>query len=504
VFKRVLIANRGEIAVRIIRTLRELGIESVAVYSDADKDSLHVKFADYSYALGGQTSAESYLNVPKILEAIKAFKADAVHPGYGFLSENDQFAEQVIKAGAKFIGPSPEAMRAMGDKITARELMIKNNIPVVPGSHEPLKSLDELKKTVKIIGLPVILKAAAGGGGRGMRVVRSEKDLDESFQACQREAQSYFGNPAVFCERYVENPRHIEFQVLFDEHGNGIHLFERDCTIQRRHQKLIEEAPSSYLNDAQRERLGEIAVNAGKAVKYSGVGTVEFICESPEKVYFMEMNTRIQVEHPVTEMITGVDLIAEQITVAAGKKLVIKQSDIGYQGHAIEVRINAEDPALGFVPFTGKIQGLRLPYGPFTRVDTHIYDGYEIPSFYDSMIAKVIVWSYSRNSAIQKMLRALAEMHIGGIVTTAKFHEALLTHKDFIKGNFTTQFIEQRWDEILELMTSTTIDKNDWIAAVAALAAQSAQQNSASANQNVQKSRSAWADLAAMEHTHRM
>lgn len=443
---RVLIANRGEIAVRIIRALRDLNIESVAIYSDADRYSQHVTMADFAVNLPGQTSTETYLNIPRLIEIIKATKADGVHPGYGFLAENSDFAEAVGNLGVKFIGPSVASMKKLGDKIQARSAMIENNVPIVPGVQHPLKDYQDLKKVTDEIGFPVILKAAAGGGGRGMRIVRKDEELQNSLEACQREAVAYFGNGDVFCERYIENPRHIEFQVLFDSHGNGVHLFERDCSVQRRHQKLFEEAPSAFLNSEQREKLGHYALTAARAANYEGVGTVEFICESPDKAYFMEMNTRIQVEHPVTEMITNIDLITEQIKVACGEKLSVTQADIVLHGWSMETRINAEDPAKGFLPSPGVVKHLRFPSGPFVRVDSHLYPGYEIPQFYDSMIAKIIVWGKDRNEAIARMKRCLSELEVQGVPTTAKFHSALLKNESFLSGHFNTSLIETEWD----------------------------------------------------------
>ncbi len=443
-FKRVLIANRGEIAVRVIRALKELGIQSVAVYSDADASSMHVRMADLAVRLPGRLAAETYLNIPVLLAAIKISGADGVHPGYGFLSENADFAEAVATAGAKFIGPSPAAMRLMGDKIAAKILMKKTGVAVVPGSDHPLKSAAEIKAIAEQIGYPLILKAAAGGGGRGMRIVRRDEELADSLAACQREALAWFGNAAVFCERYIERPRHIEIQVLFDEHGNGIHLFERDCSIQRRHQKLVEEAPSTFLNQSQRESLGATAVRAAKAAGYSNAGTIEFICESPEKIYFMEMNTRIQVEHPVTEAITGVDLVRAQILVASGEKLPLTQKDVILRGCAMELRINAEDPAMGFAPAPGRVAQLVFPTGPNVRVDTHMYPGYTIPSEYDSMVAKIIVSGANRSEVLARAKRALGELQVSGVPTTARFHEALLEHPDFIKGEVTTKFLEEQ------------------------------------------------------------
>ena len=455
-FKRVLIANRGEIAVRVIRALREMQIESVAVYSDADKESLHVKMADFAINLPGTSSADTYLNIPALLSAITDSGSDGVHPGYGFLSENADFVTGIESLeGVRFIGPSSSAMKTLGDKIAARELMIKSGVPVVPGVEHALGSVDELRDVVKAIGYPLILKAAAGGGGRGMRIVREDSELDEAFENCSREAISYFGNGDIFCERYIEHPRHIEFQTMFDGHGNGIHLFERDCSIQRRHQKLFEEAPSVYLNAEQREKMGEIAVKAGIAAGYCGAATVEFICESPEKIYFMEMNTRIQVEHPVTEMITGVDLIKMMINVCSGEPLPLTQDEISLNGYSLEARINAENPAQGFLPAPGVVKNIKLPSGPFVRVDSHLYQGYEIPAAYDSMIAKLIVWGKNRDEALDRMRRALNDMEIDGIPTTAKFHEALCEHPDFKTGHFTTRFLEETEEYFKKAYTKT-------------------------------------------------
>ncbi|WP_218110265.1 acetyl-CoA carboxylase biotin carboxylase subunit [Oligoflexus tunisiensis] len=446
-FNKVLVANRGEIALRIMRTLRDLEIPSVAIYSDADAGSLHRKYANEAIHLPGRASKDTYLNVDAILEAIRLTGADAVHPGYGFLSENAAFCAAVNKMGVKFIGPSDQAMHLMGDKVQAKNLMKKHNVPTVPGSDGALGSLDELQELAQKIGYPIILKAAAGGGGRGMRIVRQDAELKDSFEACKREALSYFGDGTVFAERYVSNPRHIEIQVLCDG-KRGVHLFERDCSVQRRHQKLIEEAPSRFLNQEQRTRLGEIAVRAALAADYEGVGTVEFICESPDRAYFMEMNTRIQVEHPVTEMITGVDLIQEQIRVAATGELRLTQDDIQIRGWSIETRINAEDPAQDFMPNPGQITHLHLPAGPGMRVDTHIYAGYTIPSDYDSMVAKFISYGADRDEAIQRMLRALAEFECDGVPTTAKFHEVVLKHPAFVSGEFDTGFLALHQKEI--------------------------------------------------------
>jgi acetyl-CoA carboxylase biotin carboxylase subunit len=447
--KRVLIANRGEIAVRIIRSLRELGIESVAVYSDADEYSMHRELADFAIRLPGRSSAETYLNQKLLFSALDASSADAVHPGYGFLSENQKFAQGVLDAKKIFIGPTPQSMDAMGDKISAKRLMQAHNVPTVPGSDGELASLESLEALVKEIGFPIIIKASGGGGGRGMRVVREVSALKDAYDSCRREAEAYFGNSTVFCERYIDKPRHIEIQVLFDRHGNGVHLFERDCSIQRRHQKLFEEAPSAYLNHEQRNRLGEIAVRAGLATNYNGAGTVEFICESPERAYFMEMNTRIQVEHPVTEMITGIDLIRWQILVAAGVPLAFKQSDIQLRGWAMEARINAEIPEQNFMPAVGTIETLHVPAGPFVRFDSHIYTGYKVPSEYDSMIAKLIVWGDNREEARMRLDRSLRELRTAGLATTASFHRRLINHPDFQNAELYTTWLENHIEDLV-------------------------------------------------------
>ena len=443
-FKRVLVANRGEIAIRIMRTLKDMGLESVAVYSDIDRDSLHVSLADYAIRLEGQNSVDTYLNIPKLIHCIRESYADAVHPGYGFLAENAKFAEAVEKeTKAKFIGPSPHAIQAMGDKIGARKLMKEKGIATVPGCDYALETLSELDSVVQKIGYPIILKAAGGGGGRGMRIVSRKEDLQEAFESCRREAGAAFANPAVFCERYLQNPRHIEFQILFDRKGQGVHLFERECSVQRRHQKLFEEAPSVFLNEEQRQRYGAVALEAARAVNYEGTGTIEFIGENPDQLYFMEMNTRIQVEHTVTEQITGIDIVSEQIRIAAGEPLRYKQKDIRLNGWSMEARINAEDPVKGFIPQSGRITRMHLPTGPHVRVDTHLYVGYEVPQNYDSMLMKLISYGQTRDEAAARMRRILQELLIEGVMTTAPFHEALLQNKDFLNGKFTTAFLEK-------------------------------------------------------------
>jgi acetyl-CoA carboxylase biotin carboxylase subunit len=497
--KRVLVANRGEIAVRIIRACRELGMQSVAVFSDADEHGMARQMADVAVRLPGKTSAETYLNVPAVIDAVRRSGADAVHPGYGFLSENEGFAAAVAATGAKFVGPPPRAMELMGNKIEARELMKKHGVPVVPGATHALADTAELQKLAREIGYPLILKAAAGGGGRGMRVVRTDAELEPAFSACQREAQAYFGNPDVFCERYIEQPRHIEFQVLFDAHGNGVHLFERDCSVQRRHQKLLEEAPSAFLDAAQREALGAKAVAAARAAGYEGAGTIEFICESPDKAYFMEMNTRIQVEHPVTELVTGVDLIAWQLRIAGGEKLAFTQADIKLHGWAFEARINAEDPSRDFAASPGRVAALRLPQGPGVRVDTHLYPGYEIPEFYDSMVAKLIVWDSDRPRALARLARALGELKIEGVPTTARFHEALLEHPEFRAGRMTTRFIEENSAYFAEQLAGALPPGSEArrLAALVAAVAWLEQQQTNGPQPNYEPSR--WLDAARME-----
>ena len=467
-FRRVLIANRGEIAVRLIRTLHELDIEVVALYSDKDENSLHVQLADYAYHLPGSQAKDTYLNIPLIIKAIQESEVDAVHPGYGFLSENIEFAEAINNnTTATFIGPNLKALKMMGNKIEARQFLSKYKIPIVKGSQTPLKSVEDLKEHAKTIGLPLMLKAALGGGGKGMRIIRSQKDLETSYDACQREALSYFGSSDLFCEKYIPNPRHIEVQVLFDKHKNGIHLYERDCSIQRRHQKLFEEAPSSYLNDQQRHDLGEKALEIAKLIDYEGLGTVEFICESPKKIYFMEMNTRIQVEHPITEMITGVDLVKEQIKSSQGDPLELKQEDIKIKGWAMEARVNAEDPSNDFIPTANQVTHLHLPHQPFLRIDTHLYQGYHIPDTYDSLIAKMISWGNTREECRIRLLNGLKELDVGGLGTTCGFHQSLLINKEFIDGNLSTNFISDQ-KEYFEKELHQTLDKDKEMIAMAA------------------------------------
>ena len=442
-FKKILIANRGEIAVRVMRACRIMGIQSVAVYSDADRNSLHVMLADEAYNIGPAPSIESYLNIEKIIEVCKKANVDAVHPGYGFLSESPVFAEALEKADITFIGPTVKNIKDMGDKLASRELMKEAGVPTVPGSAGSITDVDDAEKQAAEIGFPVIIKASAGGGGKGIRVVHDPKELASSFRACQSEGFNFFKDDRVFIERFIQNPKHIEIQVFGDKHGNAIHLFERECSVQRRHQKLIEEAPSISVPDDVRKQMGDIAVKAAKSIGYVGAGTIEFIFDNKTKeFFFMEMNTRLQVEHPVTEMITGVDLVQEQINVALGKELSIKQDDLEINGHAIELRICAEDP-MTFVPSPGKIRRCRTPQGGFVRVDGYAYPGYEVPIHYDPMIAKVIGWGKTREEAIQRLQRSLAEFMLTGIKSNIVLHRNILNHPTFLSGEYTTQFIDK-------------------------------------------------------------
>ncbi|MCC6276923.1 MAG: acetyl-CoA carboxylase biotin carboxylase subunit [Oligoflexia bacterium] len=453
-FKKILIANRGEIAIRVHRACKELGVPSVAVFSEADRNSLHVLLADEAYCIGPAASRESYLNLHKIIEVAKKSGADAIHPGYGFLSENEDFAEACQKAGITFIGPSVHAIASMGDKLAARDLMKKAGVPCVPGSDGPVSSPDEIRALIKKVGFPVIIKASAGGGGKGMRLVKSEADLESAIRAARSEALSYFGDDKVYVEKYVTNPKHIEIQVFGDGHGNVTHLFERECSIQRRHQKIIEEAPSPALSNETRMAMGEIAVKAAKSVSYQGAGTVEFIYDIDTKdFYFLEMNTRLQVEHPVTELVTGVDLVQEQILVAAGERLSFSQNQLKQNGWAIEARIYAEDP-ITFMPSPGKIVRCRHPQGPFTRIDSYVYPGYEVPMHYDPMIAKLSTWGSDRREAIDRCQRALDEFILTGIKTNIPLHKRILQHDKFLKGDFSTHFIEKDFDGFDKLFTS--------------------------------------------------
>ncbi|MET1030087.1 acetyl-CoA carboxylase biotin carboxylase subunit [Domibacillus tundrae] len=441
--KKVLIANRGEIAVRIIRACKELQIETVAVFSEADREALHVQLADEAYCIGPTASKDSYLNFTNIVSVAKLTESDAIHPGYGFLAENASFAELCRECNIIFIGPSPEAITQMGTKDVARDTMEKAGVPIVPGSDGIIKDVEQGLSIAAQIGYPVIIKATAGGGGKGIRVARDETELEKGVNMTQQEAATAFGNPGVYLEKFIEDFRHVEIQVMADTHGNVIHLGERDCTIQRRMQKLLEETPSPALNEKIRAEMGEAAVKAAKAVDYTGAGTVEFIYDVHAGMYyFMEMNTRIQVEHPVTEMVTGVDLIKEQIRVASGEVLSVKQEDVTFDGWAIECRINAENPEKNFMPSPGRVEGYLPPGGFGVRIDSAVYPGYMIPPFYDSMVAKLIVHGKTREEAIARMKRALSEFVVEGVHTTIPFHQKLLEHDVFISGDFNTKFLE--------------------------------------------------------------
>ncbi len=447
-FKKILIANRGEIAIRVTRACRELGIQTVAVFSEADRESLHVFLADEAYNIGPAPSRESYLNVEKILDVAVRAGVDAIHPGYGFLSENTTFSRACAKRGIVFIGPTPENIEAMGDKLSAKALMIKSGVPTVPGSDGSVDSVEDALAVAKKIGLPIIIKASAGGGGKGMRIVRREDEIESAFRACRSEGQNYFANPVVYIEKFINDPKHIEIQVFGDTHGNVVHLFERECSVQRRHQKIIEEAPSPSVPPDVRKKMGDAAVRAAKQINYVGAGTIEFIFDNKTKeFFFMEMNTRLQVEHPITELTTNVDLVKEQIHVALGEKLSFKQEELKQNGHAIECRICAEDPVT-YKPSPGVIRACRHPQGPFLRVDSYAYPGYKVPIYYDPMIAKVITWGETRGEAIDRMQRALTEFILTGIKSNIVLHRTILDHPTFRDGSYTTQFIEKNFEVI--------------------------------------------------------
>ncbi|AFY60406.1 acetyl-CoA carboxylase biotin carboxylase subunit [Synechococcus sp. PCC 6312] len=442
-FSKILIANRGEIALRILRTCEEMGIATVAVHSTVDRHALHVQLADEAVCIGEPPSNRSYLNIPNIIAAALTRNATAIHPGYGFLAENSRFAEICADHQITFIGPSPAAMQAMGDKSTAKTTMKSCGVPTIPGSEGLITDEVMAQIVAGKIGYPLMIKATAGGGGRGMRLVRAPEDLSRLLAAAQGEAEAAFGNPGVYLERFIENPRHIEFQILADSYGNVIHLGERDCSIQRRHQKLLEEAPSPALTPKLRQKMGQAAVRVAKAIHYVGAGTIEFLLDGSDNFYFMEMNTRIQVEHPVTEMVTGLDIIAEQIRIAQGERLNLRQDDVKLTGHAIECRINAEDPERNFRPHPGRINGYLPPGGPGVRMDSHVYTDYEIPPYYDSLIGKLIVWGPDRASAIRRMRRALRECAITGLPTTINFHQKILETPEFQSGMVYTNFVEK-------------------------------------------------------------
>ncbi len=455
--KKILVANRGEIAVRVMRTCREMGIATVAVYSDADRNSYHVVYADEAVHIGASASAESYLQIDKIIGAAHETGADAIHPGYGFLSENELFANRCKSEGIIFIGPSPYAIAEMGDKITARKTMIAAGVPVVPGTTEQIINIDEALKIIAQIGLPVMIKASAGGGGKGMRLVYKEEDIIPMLNTAKSEAKAAFGNDAVYIEKYIESPHHIEFQILADNFGNTVHLFERECSVQRRHQKVIEETPSPLLTEKVRNEMGQTAVAAAKAVNYKGAGTIEFVVDNQLNYYFLEMNTRLQVEHPVTEFITGLDLVREQINIANGLALSFSQADLKRNGHSIQCRIYAEDAENNFMPSPGTISHLTEPAGFGIRNDGYVYQGYTIPIFYDPLISKLIVWADNRQNAIQRMLRALSEYRISGVKTSIAFLQRIFTTPDFVSGNYNTHFIENNKDTLFEKVECSEI-----------------------------------------------
>jgi acetyl-CoA carboxylase, biotin carboxylase subunit len=456
---KILIANRGEIALRVMRSCKEMGIKTVAVYSEADRNAPFVRYADEAVCIGPPASSQSYLDGEKIINVCKKLKVDGIHPGYGFLSENASFARKVKEAGLIFIGPSPEAMEIMGDKLSAKAAAKKYKIPMVPGTEEAIDNIDEAKKTAKQIGFPILIKASAGGGGKGMRIVEKMEEFDEQIKMAVSEATSAFGDGSVFIERYVAGPRHIEVQVLADTHGNIVHLFERECSVQRRHQKVVEEAPSSVLTPEMREEMGKCAVDVARACNYVGAGTVEFLLDEHKNFFFLEMNTRLQVEHPVTEMITGKDLVKEQIEIARGKKLGFSQEDLKIIGHAIEVRVYAEDPANNFLPDIGKLKTYRQPQGIGVRVDDGFEEGMDIPIYYDPMISKLVTYGKNRQEAITKMIRAIEDYQINGVETTLSFCHFVMHHEAFVSGNFDTHFVKKYFTP--EVLNNPTEDESE-------------------------------------------
>lgn len=457
-FKKILIANRGEIAVRIIKACQEMGVKTVAVYSEVDRHSLHVQLADESVNLGDPTPSESYLNIPKIIENAQAVGAEAIHPGYGFLAENPDFAKACDDTGIKFIGPTPEVIRLMGDKIEAKKTISHAHIPVIPGYHGVKQDLDTLVKEGKKIGFPLLVKATAGGGGKGMRIVVSERELEQAIESAKRESKSAFGNDSVFLEQYIDKPRHIEFQILADEHGHVIHLFERECSIQRRHQKIIEETPSPVMTKKLRGDMGKAAVTAAEAVGYTNAGTIEFMVDGKLNFYFMEMNTRLQVEHPITEATTGVDLVKWQLRIASDMELTLKQEELTQRGHALECRIYAEDPANGFLPSIGTLEKVELPQGPNIRNDTGVETNYQVSPYYDPMLAKLIVSSENREESINKMIWALSHYVILGVTTNISFLKKVLDHEQFRKGVITTHFIDDHFRDWIKTKESLPLD----------------------------------------------
>jgi acetyl-CoA carboxylase, biotin carboxylase subunit len=497
--KKVLVANRGEIAVRIIRACRELGIRTVAVFSDADRESMHVRQADEAYHIGPPAPRESYLVIDKLLDVAKRARVDAIHPGYGFLSERAPFAEAVIAAGIAWIGPPPDAIRTMGDKEEARRTMLEAGVRVIPGTEPGASTEEMIRATKEDIGFPVMVKAAAGGGGKGMRMVFNEEDLPAALETARREAEAAFGSDVVYIEKLVQGARHIEFQVLADHHGNIIHLFERECSIQRRHQKLVEEAPSTIMDDKLRAKMGAMAVEAARAVDYVGAGTVECLVDHNRDYYFLEMNTRIQVEHAITEEITGVDLVREQIRIARGRKLSVKQEDLQIRGHAIECRINAEDPYYNFMPSVGKITTHLAPSGPGVRLDSAIYEGYEVTPYYDSMLAKLVCWGETRAEAIIRMRRALDEYKIMGLKTNIPFHQRLMDSQRWLGGRYDTHFVEEEF----EMRADEDALQADVAAIVATLVEHNARQKSSQIVQRNERDTSNWKWVARYERMHR-
>jgi len=501
-FKKVLVANRGEIAVRIIRACRELGIETVAVFSEADRHALHVRYADEAYLLGPAPSRESYLRMDKILAIAKKSGADAIHPGYGFLAEREDFSAACEEMGIAFIGPKPSAIAAMGDKMTARNTVMAAGVPVVPGTEgEGSLSDEELLAVAPQIGFPLLIKATAGGGGKGMREVKSLEEMPTLLQSARREAESAFGDGNVYLEKLVEGARHIEIQILADAHGNVIHLGERECSLQRRHQKLLEEAPSPELDDELRARMGAVAVKAAQAVNYINAGTIEFLLDKEHNFYFLEMNTRLQVEHPVTEMVTGIDIVKEQIRIARGRALSYRQEDVHFNGHAIECRINAEDPYSNFMPSTGRITHSLLPTGPGVRVDTGVYPGFEITPFYDPMIAKLIVWGETRAQAILRMRRALEEYRIVGVRTNIPFHQTLMDSHRFMGGQYDTRFVEERFS--MDEAEENRKNQDEIAALLATLVAHQATERSAQIVRRNERDTSNWKWVGRWERMHR-
>ena len=501
-FKKVLVANRGEIAVRIIRACRELGLETVAVFSEADRNALHVRYADEAYLLGPAPSRESYLRADKILDIAKRSGANAIHPGYGFLAEREDFAAKCAELKIAFIGPKPSSIAAMGDKGKARATVIKAGVPVVPGTEDVGNMTDDdLLNIAPSIGFPLLIKATAGGGGKGMREVRSLEEMPALLQSARREAESAFGDGNVYLEKLVEGARHIEFQIIADTHGNVIHLGERECSIQRRHQKLVEEAPSPFLDDELREKMGSVAVKAAQAVDYVNAGTIEFLVDKDRNYYFLEMNTRLQVEHPVTELVTGIDIVAEQLRIARGRQLSYKQKEVKFKGHAIECRVNAEDPFNNFIPSTGRITHSLLPTGPGIRVDTGVYPGFEITPYYDPMIAKLIVWGETRAQAILRMRRALEEYRIVGVRTNIPFHQTLMDSHRFMGGQFDTRFVEERFS----MESASEIDEAEAeIAAIlATLVAHRETERSAQVVRSNERDTSNWKWVGRWERMHR-